>query len=175
MELDELDGAAELKSIFPIFPLVPIVMNGIGAAASYFLEKKEGITFPEPGDLKLLMMAVMGYVVATYFLMFRQGISCNIVNKDLRKSEKPEHVAYFANACRSFEREVEQMPMVMTAVVFYGVLVNPIRAGYLCLSYTLLLILYPLLHPDVLPSTIPRYVIVLYMVWGVFWTAVFHN
>jgi len=149
-----------------------LVMNGIGALAAFFLQSG-AFSYPAPCDLKNAAFAFALYVILVYLFMFRQALS-RMINLEIYELQDTNVIAFRSNANRTFENTKEQMPMFLSTLCVYTVIVNPARGAIICFAYCFFLAIYPTFHGRgqvLMISTFPRYILIHFMLWATIFAA----
>lgn len=165
----------QVKSAVPQYLGMAFAQNLIGFLFAFFLEKGE-LSYPKTIELKGAAFATVLYLLMLYFFMFRQALS-KFVNQQLYVAIGQKDtiiVEFFENTNRTFENALEQMPLFMPCFLLYTFLVNPGRGGMLGFLYCFFMALYPCLKEQggaLGISTVPRYLMNHFMIWGVIMAA----
>jgi len=179
----QYDDEPELKSACIPITILFLFFNTISFLLAFFLEEGVlGLPVDTSGalDIKQLRhfcVALCVYYIVAYILMMRQGLNKNVVNADIVKKldSQAQHIKdAITNYNRSFENMLEQMPMFVPTLIVYALFVNPLGAGIIGGVYAFFLVLYPFTFGSELValSTMPRYILVHYMLWAILITSI---
>merc|ERR1712232_755464 len=169
---EEVSKLPEVKSAMPNYMGMAILLNCIGAGGAYVWEKG-GFHFACVSELRSALFAFMVYIIVIYLFMFRQALTKR-ANLEIIESKDEIHIKFFQNHNRAFENAMEQMPMFASSLLVYTCVVNSKHGALVCILYCFLLSLYPILHGQgrsLAFSTLPRYAMVHFMVWGIIFAA----
>lgn len=167
---------SEVKSSFPQAVGMNTVQFLIMGVIAYFANDGP-LKFAVAGQLKLPLLAIGVYLWSMYCFLFRQGLSNNLLNPVAFQNQKDEEaMAVKKNVDRTAMNAVEQSPIFLAALSTFCFFVNPFIGGILGFVYSAFLWLYPFVFGKeplelLFLSTIPRYLIVQYMVISVVITA----
>lgn len=186
------DNEPELKTACMHITVLFLFFNTLSFLLAFFLECKQDsqgncrpLGLPvdsstgayDMKELRHFCVALCVYYIVAYILMMRQGLNKNVVNADIVKKldKMPQYMQEaITNYNRSFENMLEQMPMFVPVLIVYALFVNPLGAGIIGGVYTVFLILYPFTFGSALValSTMPRYILVHYMIWAILVTSI---
>mmetsp|Transcript_103694 Transcript_103694/g.184231 ORF Transcript_103694/g.184231 Transcript_103694/m.184231 type:complete len:175 (-) Transcript_103694:98-622(-) len=126
-----------------------------------------GLQLASLKDMKLFLISFVVYMLTLFVFLFRQGMGKNLLNVDKAGSEDPAWKKHVKNLDRTAMNALEQAVIFIPSSILYTVLVEPKLGGILTLSYVAFLMLYSPCFDKGLPvlfiSTMPRYLIVFYM------------
>eukprot|EP00418_Pyrodinium_bahamense_P018577 CAMPEP_0179106236 /NCGR_PEP_ID=MMETSP0796-20121207/49385_1 /TAXON_ID=73915 /ORGANISM="Pyrodinium bahamense, Strain pbaha01" /LENGTH=153 /DNA_ID=CAMNT_0020804259 /DNA_START=197 /DNA_END=658 /DNA_ORIENTATION=+ len=140
----------------------------MGVAA--FFTTQNGLQYADAPDLQLVVIGVGVYLFVLYVFLFRQGLGKNLLNSQLVDLEDPACKAHFANLDRSTGNALEQAPIFLTSLILYAGLVDAKLGAIFSFMYSAFLAFYPAVFGSprlLIASTMPRYLIVEYMIAAV--------